>query len=115
MQIYIMMIVLFYKLNYILLLLLQRSLDYALSLDTAREMCKNAFNNCSLTLIEGTPVDPTQHIEECALDVAVRYLFFCVLFFGLALNVHLPNTLYRGPKRHEYFFARCGVYVTLSG
>ena len=54
-------------------------MDNALSLDTAREMCEKAFTNCSLSLIEGTPVNPVQNIEECALDTAVKFIFIFAL------------------------------------
>ena len=59
---------------------LQRSTNYALSLDTAREMCAEAFKNCTLSLIEGTPVDQARHLEECAKDVAVISMLILLLY-----------------------------------
>ena len=59
---------------------LQRSTNYAISLDTAREMCEEAFKNCTLSMIEGTPVDRARHVEECAKDVAVISMLSLILY-----------------------------------
>ena len=50
-------------------------------------MCEEAFKNCTLSLIEGTPVDQARHLEECAKDVAVISMLILLLYIQIIMII----------------------------
>ena len=67
-------------------------------------MCEEAFKNCTLSLIEGTPVDQARHLEECAKDVAV-----------ISMLATLHTDYHDNNKQHHYTLWKAGILSHLSG